>query len=292
MNLKFSVSVEKNSNRIISSSEDKFVGFGNGSLIKIDGDPVLHTVVSKQSSFYIKDFSSENSKILSIDEDIGINVQKGDILKITYKEYEAKFISNIVCGGSGYVPEVDINVIGGVLSVDVSIGFGQPTILTPSMVNNNGEIIQAGIKLPGKYLTPPENPIKSRSTHGSNAEFDIKYLEVPNRSFVDRTVSDVYVSDGKTFIVLDYSLPPNLSSGKISVEKNILIISENYTGETKKNLFYQIYRDFTPFLNLPLQLKNSLSPEVVYNKSCMIIDSEFFKLKTDLEKIKKHLNIS
>ena len=289
MNLKFSVSVENGCNKITSSSEDRFLGIGKGSLIKVGEEPILYTVIGRDSFFFIKEFYSENSKILSFADDIGSNIQKGDILKITYKEYEAKFISSIVSEGSGYIPESDLNIIGGVLSVDVSVGFGQPTSIYPSSVNSDGAILQAGIKYSGKYLSPPQNPVKSRSNRGSNAEFDIKYIEIPNRSFVDRTVADIYISEGKTFIVLDYSLPPNLSSGKISVEKSVLTLSENYSGKTQKNLSYQIYKDFTPLMKLPLQLKNSLSPEITYNKSCMIIDSEICNLRNEILDLKDRL---
>ncbi len=260
MNYKYTVSIKKDTNRIISSSEDKFAGINDGSLIKIENDPTLYTVLGKESSFYLKSFIAQDSKIITIDEDTGINLQNNDTIRITF------------------------NTKGGVLSFDISIGSGQPTTLEVTEVNDAGGVEQLGILEAGKYITHPIAPIATYGNRGDGLLLDIKYLELGNRSFLERTITDIYFQEGKTYLVLDYSLPLNLTSGKLSCEKNVLLLSNNYTGDTKRNISYETFSHFTPNIRLPMLLKNSMSSEVVFNKACLIIDEQ-------IGIIKKHLGI-
>jgi hypothetical protein len=282
MNIKFTVSAEKNNNKIISSSEDKFAGVVKGSLIKIENDSILHTVQSKESFFYIKDFLVQNSKIIVIEDDTKINLQSGDSLKITYKEYESKFIIDVLNGGVGYNVGDIITVKDGVVNIDISSGLSNPTTLEVIEVNMDGAIQKLGIKESGRYITPPSNPIKTYSKNGNNCEIELKYLELSNRAFIEKEIDNIYFSNGQTFIVLNSSLPLNLKNGKLSVEKAIVTLSENYNGETRKNLSYEIFRDFTPNLRIPLLVRGSLSHETVYNKGCLILDAEIQKIKDKL----------
>ena len=281
MNIKYTISAENGSNKIISSSDDKFAGIGKGSLIKIENDPVLHTIQSKDAFFYIKDFSVQSPKIIIID-DTKINLQAGDTLKITYKEYEAKFIIDILNGGIGYNVGNVLTVKDGIVNIDISTGLSNPTTLEVIEVNTDGVIQKLGIKDNGKYIEPPTNPVKTFSKNGDNCEIELKYLELSNRAFIEKTINNIYESNGKTFIVLESSLPLNLKNGKLSVEKSIILLSGNYNGETRKNLNYEIFRDFTPNLKIPLLIKGSLSQEVVYNRACLILDAEIQKIKEKL----------
>lgn len=285
LNLKYSVSIENDTNKVISSSDDKFIGINIGTLIKIEGDSLLHTIQDRQSFFYIKDFDMNGSKNLIISEDVGIYLQKSDSLKITYKEYEAKFIINIKNGGQGYMVGQDIYPKGGILNIDIKTGIPLRTCLNIQEVDSNGSIKSLSLKESGKYLSPPDNISELDCVRGEKAEIEIKYLELSNRTFVERSIENIYFSDGKTIIVLNYALPSNLKQGKLSVEKNTLILSENYTGPTKRNLIYQICKDFTPNIKLPLLLKNSLSPDIAYNKACLIIDKEITEIKKRLKLI-------
>lgn len=282
MNNKFTVSILKNTNRIISSSDDKFIGIGKDSLIKLENESILHTVANKESFFYIQDFKVQSSKIIYIEEDSSINLQKGDILKISYKEYEAKFVINILNEGSAYEEGDEVNAKDGILSIDISTGGGHPTIFNISQSSISGNVKQIGIKDSGRYIIPPNNPVYTYSKRGDGLELEVKYLELSNRSILEREITDIYFSEGKTFIMLNYSLPPNLSCGKLSVEKHALILSEFYTGNTSKNINYQIFRDFTPNLKLPLLVKNSLSPEAIFNRALFILDKEIKLIKDKL----------
>ncbi len=111
---------------------------------------------------------------------------------------------------------------------------------------------------------------------------DIKYLEINTRSIIERTVLDIYFNESKTYLVLDYSLPLNLNHGKVSCEKNVLLLSENYIYETQRNARYEVSTSFTPNIKLPLMLKNSMSSEIIYNKTCLIIDEQIGLIKKQL----------
>ena len=284
MNLKYTISIKKDTNRIISSSDDKFSGISSGSLLKIDGEPSLYTVSGKESYFYIKNFIVKDSNIIEIDDDIETNLQVGDTIKITYKEYEAKFVVDIINKGIGYHTDDIVSVKGGTSSFDVSIGNCQPTTLGIVETNDDGGVEKINISNPGKYTLIPPSPIEIYSKTGNGLLLEIKYLELGNRSFLERSITNINILNNKTYITLDYSLPLNLESGKLNCDKNCLILSSNYIGDTIKNVRYELFTHFTPNLRIPLLLKNSMSTETVYNKGCLIIDEE-------IGKIKKHLGI-
>jgi hypothetical protein len=291
MNIKYTISIENNTNKAVSSSEDKFTGVNNGSLIKIDGDPILHMVQKRDSFFYLKDFKTDGGKIVSVDGDVGVFLQKGDSVRLVYKEYEAKLVINIIEKGRGYLINDKPFSKGGILAMDIASGMVQRTCFKIKKLTPEGGIDEIEILEPGKYILPPDEKCELNSVYGSGAILQVKYLEISAHSSLSRTIDNLYFSDDKTFIVFDYSLPPNLNSGQISVEKNALYLTENYLGETKRNLKYEIFRDFTPNFKIPLMLKNSLSPEIVYNKSCSIIDRELQLIKNDINLIKEQLNI-
>lgn len=284
MNLNYSVSIKKNTNKIISSSEDKFSGISNGTLIRIDNDPYLYTVQSKGSYIYIKNFNVHDSQTLIIDDNTDINLQNGDLLKITFKEYEAKFLIDILKAGSSYVLGDKARIVGGSPLINISDGSIDQTILEVSETSEIGGVKSLNIVNNGKYTSIPANPIETISNRGNGLQVELKYIENPNRSFIERTISQLYFSDGKTFITLDYSLPPNINNGKLSVDKNYLLLTSEYLGETKRNSEYSIFRDFTPNLRMPLLLRNSQSFDIVLNKALMILDKEIQDIKDLIKK--------
>lgn len=282
MNYKYTASIQKNTNKLISSSEDKFAGISEGNLIKLDNDPKLYTISNKDSLFYLVDFTAQDSKILVMNTNTLSNFQKQDTIKITFKEYEAKFISEIKNKGKGYSIGTRINVKNGILSFDISIGYGQHTILEVTEVGDEGCIETLEIIETGKYIISPDIPLEINSDKGEGLSLEIKYAEINNRSFLERIINDIYFDGDKTYLVLDYSIPLNVKLGKISCNKSILILSDNYIGDTLMNVRYQPFSSFTPNIRLPLLLKNSMSSEAIYNKTCLILDEEIGKIKKQL----------
>lgn len=283
INYKYTVSLESGSNKVISSSEDKFTGIANGTLIKFNNDINLHTVTGKDSFFLIKDFIAQNSKTLILDGDCRGNIQKMDSIQISFKEYESVLLLDIIDKGINYHNDDLLFVSGGTTSVDIFSPINNSTVLNVIETDLSGGITKLNIKNSGKYLYMPENPVKVYGGKGENLIVELKYNEILNRSIITRTITDIYFSENKTFIIIDYSLPPNLKSGKFSIQKNILHLSTPYTGETGSNISYQIYKDFTPNIKLPLMVKGCISPEVVYNRACMILDAELTKIKDYLK---------
>ncbi len=74
MNIQFTASIVNNSNKIISSSEDKFGGIGNGNLIRIGDHTDLYTVIGREEFSYVKSFSTQSLRSILIDEDVEINL--------------------------------------------------------------------------------------------------------------------------------------------------------------------------------------------------------------------------
>lgn len=284
-NPQFTISVQENSNKIIGSSEEKFAGIRPGSLIKIGEDDILYTVLNRENSFFIKNFTIKDPKTIIIDDNIGINLQIGDNVSITFKEYELLAVFDIIDGGENYINEEEINVIGGDLNIDIVNGITNPAILKISEIDSDGKIKSIGIKNKGKYLNPPDNPVEVSSPDGKNAKFELKFQECSIRNILERQIVNISLKENKSIIILNYSLPLKLTQGKLSVEKNHLILDRNYQGKTKTNLKYQIFKDFTPYLNLGLISKNSLSSEVLLNKDLFAIDAKFKEINDRLNQL-------
>jgi hypothetical protein len=278
-NLHFTISVQENTNKIISSSEEKFAGIRPGSLIKIDNDNILYTILNQESYFYIKPFTLSGPKTLIIDDDIGINLQIGDSIQISFKEYELILINDIINEGQAYEKDTTLNICGGELIMDISNGVSDPSLLKIVEIDEDGKIKKVGIKNKGRYLDPPSNPVKTSCDNGLNAEFNLKYNECDNRTILERNIININYQSNKSFITLDYSLPLNLKQGKLSCQKSFLIIDRNYLDKTKRNVPYNIYKDFTPNISIPTMSNNTLSFSTIFNKSAHIIDSKFKELE-------------
>lgn len=278
-NIQYTISVQNNSNRITSSSEEKFAGVRHGSLVKIDDEDVLYTVIDRQDFFYIKDFKVESPRIISIDENIGVKLQIGDTLKITYKEYELLMINEII-GGDGYLPNDELTVDSGELLVNMNSGKTCPTLLQVVNVNeNNGKISEIKIVDKGKYIKMPQNPCIITGGTGMDLKLNLYYVESDNKTILDRVIEDINFKENKTYLHLNYALPHGITQGNLSVEKSCLVLNTPYIGDTRINVPYSIYRDFTPGLSLPLLAKNSASFETIFNKAMQIIDKEISQLK-------------
>ena len=285
LNIHFTLSVQNGSNKIISSSEEKFGGIKNGDLIRIGNEDNIYTIVDRSNYTYIKRFNVINHKTISIDENIGIKLQTGDVLKLSYKEYELLMICDILDRGEGYVPETKLTVEGGEFIINVATGMTDPVLLRVKEIDKNGGIGTLEILEKGKYLSPPNNPCTVKSHLGLGAKFNLKYTECENLTVLERAIQSIIFKDNLTYINLNYALPFNLKEGSLSVEKSSLMLNSPYLGETRTNLEYQIFRDFTMNLKLPLMAKNTLSPDIIFNKAMHRIDGE-------ISAIKKHLHLT
>jgi hypothetical protein len=287
INPSFTISVEKDSNLLIGSSDEKFAGIRDGSLIKIDEDSFLYTVIGKNNWLYIEDFTLSDSKTIKIDKNIGVNLQKGDNIKISFKEFELVMIENILDKGDSFTEGDELYLESGEVNVDIKTGRGEPTILKIDSLEENNGIKRLSIIDKGKYITPPQNPVKVTNNNGQSALLNLNFQENTNRAIVERTITNIHYQENQTLLSLNYSLPPNLKEGKLSCEKNALKITPNYLGSTNSNLPFKIYKDFTPYLNIPLTSKNSLSPELIFNKAMHKIDERFSQNDKEIKELKE-----
>lgn len=290
-NLQYTISIKNNSNKIISSSEEKFIGIRDGSLIKIDDDSNLYTIIGRDNYFFIKNFNVSDPRTIILDENIGMDLQVGDNLNLSFKEYELSSITDIIDGGNNYKNEEEISISGGGLNIDISSGTGNPSTLEVKEVDANGKIKIVGIKNKGKYIIPPENPIEVISEDGMGAKFELKYQECSNRAILERTIQSINFKDGRSFIILNYSLPLNLIQGKLSVEKNYLLLKENYLGQDKRNINYQVFKDVTPYSRFPIMARHSLSQDLIYNKMVYLLDAELKTIKDEIKAVKDKIGM-
>ncbi|MDO8609353.1 MAG: hypothetical protein Q7R95_02305 [bacterium] len=283
-NPNFSISILQNTNRIIGSTEDNFGGIRAGTYIKIGTDDNLYSIYNTKKTFYIKEFEIIDSRKILIKENININLQKEDTINILYDEYELNSVLNISQKGKHYNTNDIITIKNGELSIDMLNGIGYPTKLSIEETNEFGEIKRVGLKDKGKYIIAPNNPceITNEGGMGIGAILELSYKIIDNRSLLKRIIKQIEFQENKTILYLDYSLPQGIKSGKLSAEKWEIILRENYLGANKVNEFYQIYKDFTPYLNIPLMLKNSESAHVIFNQAMLKIEQEIKGIKDKL----------
>lgn len=274
----FTVSILNNTNRLVSSSQDNFGGVRQGSFIKLGDENILYQIAKIQKFYILKDFEVLNNKQILVHSNIDINLQEEDVLKIIYDEYQLENVLNIINAGKFYKKDEIIQILGGQLSIDVRSGMGSPIKFKIEELDEKAGIKKLSLIDKGKYIKSPPNKVKVLGS-GEDAELELNYSSIDNRSILERTIKKIELKDKETQLILDYSLPIGIKSGKLSTEKWEILLSSNYLGSTLKCQSYQIYKDFTPNLNLPLMLKGSQSFDLIFNQAMNKIDSEIKAIK-------------
>ena len=278
----FTISVLKNTNKLICSSEDNLSHVREGSFIKIGNDNLIYTISKVNKVFFIKDFEIKSQRLIVINDDIGIKLQKGDTIKISYKEYELNNILEIKKSGKLYVLNEILKIKNGEPVIDLSTGLSDRTELIVERINESGGVSELGLKNAGKYIIPPDGDCQVFSERGEDCILSLEYKLSDSRTTLERKIEEINISDNKTYLRLNYSLPEGVSNGKLSTEKWEITLQSNYIEDTKVNINYQIYKDFTPYLHIPLMVKNSQSADVIYNKGMSIIEEQIVKIKKHL----------
>lgn len=277
-----SCSITNNSDKAISDSEAKWQGIKTGSFIKFGADSCFYQVAKTIPYCFCQDFTVVSDFQIKIKGDYSAEIFKNDRLLLTYKEYELLTINSIINGGKNYKVGDVISIVGGALSVNKVDNTHKQTQLKINQVDENGSITRVGLVEKGIYINPPQQGVFSGGS-GDGALFDIEYNTISQRQFINVCIRNVIGSEKETIIFVDSLLPAGLKTGSISVNKWELYINGKYNGETKIGDSYEIYSDFTPYIKLPVLLKNQQNPEIVINKAFSIIDSEIGHLKAQLE---------
>ncbi len=280
------ININKGNNFIISHSDSDWNYLREGMSINIGNDAIFYTIGNKEKINFIQEFKKE-TKGISIDGNWEYLFLIGDSINLSYKEYELLTIKNIINKGENYKDGDLLSLNGGSLSINIFDNTSNSTLLKVESVNGNGGIEKLSVIHRGKYICFPNTSNSILGGHGQNAIIDIESKIIESRTIVERTILSIKNIDYKTIIELSYPIPENIQEGKISVTKWKAYLSNNYIGETQKNVSCNIIRDSTPYLELPLLLKNSNKTEEIFNHSIKKIDSEIKLLKDQLEELRK-----
>ena len=103
----------------------------------------------------------------------------------------------------------------------------------------------------------------------------------------ERTVSSIEHKEDHTIIRLSHPLPPHTTSGTITVKKWEAILDSEYLGDSRNDASYEIVKDFTPNLDLPLIKGEIISSSLLYNESMVILDKKIQEIEGKLDKLTK-----
>lgn len=282
-------SIQKNSNRLVSSTYADWSGVREGTFVKFNNDFHFYTVSHTDSRTFLKDFIVKQPNVLQINEDCGINIGVGDNLNISFKEYELTSCK-IIGSGRGYRIGDKLTLEGGNVSLNVRDNTLHSCDITVTQVASDGQIVEINISNRGKYLTVPSQHVGLQGGFGAGATAEVSFKLTDHRTFIEKDVKQVEFKNAATLITLEYPLQAEVIEGKLSIEKWEIILSSNYLGETNVNETFEIIRDFTPYCKIPLLVPNSKNQELTFNNSMAILDKKIAELENKI-KILENKNV-
>ncbi|MEK6882724.1 MAG: hypothetical protein AABY22_24085 [Nanoarchaeota archaeon] len=286
----YNASILFDTNRVVSSSNDSWQVIKKGSLFRIGEDEEFYTIEKTNQIYFIKDFEVISDNRLKINSNVGLNIMVGDILTISYKEYELWTVLDVLEKGKGYKVDDEVILEGGDLSLDVSNNLTYPAKFNITEVDESGGIILFGLKDNGKYINSPEKTVKINGGNGNGAVFEVEFKPVDDRKVLEIAVSSVNPKEKDITIVdLDYSIPAKIRQGKLSLKKWEMFLDRNYRHFNKINCPYSISYDFSPNYNFPKMLKNTFTPELVYNQFLLQLDGKLKEFENKIVKLENCL---
>lgn len=283
----FTVSINKGSNRAVSSSEVDWAQLRESSSIKFGDDSGFYTVSKAEPLFYIKDFTVIDPFTLSIQDDTGINLSKRDTFTITFKENEVSAVLKIINPGKGYKTGDTLYLSGGTPTINIIDNLPLKTRFIVSETAPDGSISQIRVETAGKYIVAPEAICVLEGGSGAGCQLELVFKVSDNRTSFERTAASVENGPSST-IKLSYPVLTGITAGKLSVQKWQAYLTASYTGENKLDVSYHVLRDFTENYNLPLVLQGNPHPETVANEVIRKLDKVIFELEKRLAKLEKH----
>lgn len=284
----FTVSILKDTNRVVANSNINWAGIKNGSYIKFKNIPALFTIYETRNLLIFKDFSLVNNRTIQINQDIGIDIQKDDELKIIYKEYELVSVFGISNAGTGYRKGDKIKLNNDCPSIDLSTGLTNHTTLEITATNQDGGVTALSIISKGRYLIRPSvNLTGCIGGTGNNLLLETLFTEVDVQKPIEKRVEFIE-NNVPCILYLDSPLPIGVKEGRVSLSKWELLINQSINNNLINSEF-DIVQDFTQYLRLPLLAQNSLSRDVLLNQSLNILDDEIKRLKEAVANINNRL---
>ena len=281
-------SVLKDTNRVVCESRFDPSHLSSGSRIKFDLDPESYIIARHEELFYIAAFETLSNGDLLISENVDISLTLGDVIDISYKEYELDPKVSILSEGSGYLAGDVLTIREGEPYTDQDSKIDRYSRLEVAEINESGGVISLKLIDAGKYIKAPTEQVlfgyQPQGGTGSGLELVLIYKTINNRSIVDREVFGVDKAGADYIIKLNYPVPSHIKEGKLSVKKYQLFLSSSYASESKFNSSYKLITDFTENYRLPYLIENSLSAASAYNEMVTALDA---KLKSMEDKIAK-----
>ncbi len=282
----YNASILFNTNRVVSSSNDSWQVIKKGSLFRIGEDEEFYSIEKTNQIYFIKDFEVISEDRLKINSNVGLNIMVGDILTISYKEYELWTVLDVIEKGKNYKVDDEVILEGGDLSLNVSNNLTSPAKFNITEVDENGGIILFGLKDNGKYLNAPEKTAKISGGKGEGAVFEVEFKSIDDRKVLEIAVSSINTKEKDITIVdLEYSIPAKIKQGKLSLKKWEMFLDRNYRRPNKINCPYSISYDFTPNYSFPKMIKNTFTPELVYNQFLLQLDGKLKEIENRVVKL-------
>jgi hypothetical protein len=286
MNKKYghTVSVIQGTNKIVACSKSDWSMVKEGSFIVIDQDENYYKVSEKRQFSLNKEVVLLNSTRLKTTGHTGTDLSLDDSISFVNNEY---FISNVVVseGGKNYAKGQVLTLDGGVCKFNTIDGIDVPAEFEVEEVGEDGEVTDIKIKNAGIYVELSTQIYKCTGGTGEGVELSINSSLSDNRSLEERTITDIQYKDGYTEIHINQALPPKTKSGNISVKKWEILLDSEYLSHSKYNAAYEIIKDFTPHLKMPIIRGDLSSGHLLYNESITLLDKKIKELEEKIDEL-------
>lgn len=276
--VRFNASVLKDTNRVVSATEEDWSFIRSNTIFKWRNDNLFYKTVQTNEIKVVREFNVLSSNLLKIAGKIGVELQVGDSLEIEFDQFTIKNLA-IITGGKNY--KKGQHIILDNLQATTNIRSFQrnfPVIEVKQV--SDGIITELGIVNGGRLFVQPAQSIKY-----SDLEFFCE-SEKTNASTVSHTIKQITPKDKDTEIVLDYPLIDAIQNGRFSAKKWELFL-HSPALQDRFNEPYEISRDFTPNYQIPFIAKNSLQPVPYVNEALLQIDGILKDLQRQVDELKK-----
>lgn len=283
-------SIKKGSNKIICESNFQPNNIREGSDIKFDMDAESYQISKVDDLYFVINFDAVNSSGLIVKESDAKNLVLGDVIDISFKEYQVSKSAEIIYSGEGYKIGDRLLIDEGTVRKDLATGESFFAELEVLSVNEEGGVKELKINKNGNYLEIPEGSLllawTPKGGTGEHLEINVYFSSHSKRSAFKREIISLSkLDDGAFYADLNAPLSEEIRTGKISSKKKVITISIPYLSETKNSQLFGIVQDFTQNYRLPLMLGNSLNAAFIFNKAMKLADQEIALLKDRIEKL-------
>ncbi len=271
------VSTLKGSNKVVACSKADWLSVKDGGYFSVSGDNEFYKIVSKNKIFFVRNVTVLNGDSLRIEENVGNNLLINDVLAFVNKEYELAGVS-ILGKGQGYKVGDSLTVEGGVCKYNSVDQINIPTEFLVTSVSGIGEVESLSVKSKGVYNEAPVLESATTGGSGNSVKLHLTYKSANALSVDERSITHIERMDNYSIVYINHPLPPRVKEGIISLNKWEIQLSSEYLKENKFDVNYEIVKDFTPNLNLPLINDGASSVYLSYNESMMILDKKIEEL--------------